>query len=885
MPSIDTRSFVYGAVFLGSLALAATCSTMSSDRSAEQAAGQSETAAMRQAAPPRVKVPEYLTPELRAQVESLKLDLVSGASTPDNADERALILFDWLNAYALTGRSIPVNMTQVVASVTQPGDPGRAMLANLDDYIRELTLYEEQPDARGTLASATIGPFQPGSMQTLKMTFTVGTRPIPGGGGFVIGRHFMSNQGIYQTSNPTGANYATATVARSGVRLAPATQKLSGMFGGFRGAADALFFKVVEGELQPGDEVTFTIGDRSAGGPGFQVQTFGNDGLRIPVYLLFAEGEPLISLPDIAYAIEGGPVARVKGFAPSIAKVGERITVSVRGEDQYKNRATGPQPAYEVLVNGAPHSRIAKGENAITLLDDISFAAPGVYRITFRSEDGRITGDTNPVWVREDEGPGIFWGETHAHSAFAEGQGSTDFFYTFGRDDARLDFLGMSEHDLWLDDWEWEQLRKATADYDDPGEFLTYLAYEWTTPTTYGGHHNVFFRTPEGRDRSARQRCPTLTDLYACLREDNDPKDVLVIPHAHQAGEYRVNDREMETLVEIMSLHGTFEWFGQRYLDQGHEVGFIAASDDHLSHPGYGAPLAGDGLSNRSGLAAVIAAEKDRDMVFDAMKARRTYATTGERIILDYDVSGGTFGERIDMTDEREIKLRAIGTAPIASIVIIKNGKVVHTEDYLTDTAARSRRIAVSFASESDPKIRDNGRGWRPWVGVLSVKGAKIEAFSAPGVTNVLTEYVREGSSPDTLEFDFGSRGNEQIIYIDLDRLAPNAVIELDLKPGRETGTPLQVATPADYPAMKVQLPVSSIKGGVYTERTPGAVFDDRISLRTVNTQLEMDRSIDWSDSGPAAEDDNYFVRVTQTDGAMAWTSPVWVGGFSRQDQ
>ncbi|MBI1338794.1 DUF3604 domain-containing protein [bacterium] len=879
---IDARSFTYGAVFFGALILAATCSSLTARDPDASPAPPVASAALQ---PANVKIPEYLSPVLRARVEALKADLAAAPSTPANADERALVLYDWLNAYALTGRSIPVNMPQSVATITQPGPPGRAALNALDDYIRELTLYEEQPDARGTLTSSTTGPFAPGSMQTIALTYTVGSKPISAGGGLLLGRHFMSNQGVYQTSDPAGANYVSASVNRSGVRLEPSTENLAGMFGGFRGGVDMPFFRVTGGELRSGDIVTITIGDRSRGGPGFQMQTFGNDGLRIPLYVSFTANSPAISLPDIAFSIEGGPVARVKGFAPSIARVGQPVTISVRGEDQYKNRATGPQPAYDLFVNGELRQRIPAGDKAITLVEGLAFSEPGVKRITFRSADGRITGDTNPIWVREGDHPGVFWGETHAHSAFAEGQGSIDFFYTFGRDDARLDFLGMSEHDLWMDDWEWEQLRTAAKKYDKPGEFLTFLAYEWTTPTTYGGHHNVFFRSPEGRSRSARQRCPTLTELYACLRRDNDPKDVLVIPHAHQTGEYRVSDREMGTLVEIMSLHGTFEWFGQRYLDQGHEVGFIAASDDHLSHPGYAAPLSGDGLSNRSGLAAVVAPGKDRDLIFDAMKARRTYATTGERIILDYDVAGGSFGERVDMTDKRDVKLRAIGTAPIASIVVVKNGQPVHTEDYLTDRTGRSNRVAVSFASETDPKIRDNGRGWRPWAGTLTVKGAKIESFSAPGVTNVLSEYVRKGAAADTLDFDLGTRGNEQVIYIDLDRMSRNAVIEIDLRSANESGTPLQVATPVTYPAMKVSLPAARLKEGVFVQTTPGAVFDDRVTLRTIGPEPAMDRSIAWTDPTPAVADDTYFVRVTQTDGAMAWTSPVWVGGFSRQTQ
>jgi hypothetical protein len=32
-------------------------------------------------------------------------------------------------------------------------------------------------------------------------------------------------------------------------------------------------------------------------------------------------------------------------------------------------------------------------------------------------------------------------------------------------------------------------------------------------------------------------------------------------------------------------MHGSFDWFGNMYLKNGFEVGFVAASDDHRSRP------------------------------------------------------------------------------------------------------------------------------------------------------------------------------------------------------------------------------------------------------------------------------------------------------------
>ena len=168
----------------------------------------------------------------------------------------------------------------------------------------------------------------------------------------------------------------------------------------------------------------------------------------------------------------------------------------------------------------------------------------------------------------------------------------------WARDDARLDFVTHSEHDIWMDDFEWNVLRenvrrfsqsprlpRSPAHAEDRG-FVAFLGYEWTIQNTQGGHHNVLFRTPDGRKRIPAQEYATLSALYQGLRDHHNPSDVVVIPHAHQAGDYRQSDPQLQPLVEVMSQHGSFEWFGRMYLRQGHQVGFTAASDNHLSQPG-----------------------------------------------------------------------------------------------------------------------------------------------------------------------------------------------------------------------------------------------------------------------------------------------------------
>ena len=75
----------------------------------------------------------------------------------------------------------------------------------------------------------------------------------------------------------------------------------------------------------------------------------------------------------------------------------------------------------------------------------------------------------------------------------------------------------------------------------------------------------MFFRAPD-RKRVPQQEAPLLPDLYRGLAAANRPDDVLVIPHAHEAGDWTRSDPDLERLVEIYSMHGSFEFFGNLYL-------------------------------------------------------------------------------------------------------------------------------------------------------------------------------------------------------------------------------------------------------------------------------------------------------------------------------
>ena len=827
---------------------------------------------------------DYLDAELRARVEHLKADAQERPTDADNAEERAGVLWDWSMAWALDGRYLPVNLTTAAHRVAITTEAG---MRAIDAFAAELALLDEQPGALGELTAET-GPFEARSWATFTQTWTVGTQNVVAGGGIAVPKHFMTNHGAFQTDDPAGDHYISIATSNAEAEFVPDAVPMGGMHGGFRGAQPILFFRLTEGELRSGDTVTVTFGDRSGGGRGLLMPTFSSDRMPFPLYVAFTpasdnEGTTglLFSLPIQEIRVTGTDLAGVRAFAPSVVRPNEPFDIAIRAEDAFRNRAQPPYPGWRVYANGGGFADLPAGDEAITVLRDVRFEEPGVYRITVAALDGSITGRGNPVLVSADA-PRVYWGDTHGHSGFAEGIGTPERFMTWAKDDARLDFVTHSEHDIWMDDHEWEVLKRNVAEFSEEGRFAAYLGYEWSTRNYFGGHHNVLFRTPEGRRRVPAQFFPRLSDLYQELRADNDPEDVVVIPHAHQAGNYRLSDPRLEPLIEIMSQHGTFEWFAKAYLRHGQQVGFTAASDNHLSQPGYTAPR-GNGLAQYGGLGAVLAAEHSSDAIFDSLRAARAYATTGERIIMDVTLNDATMGQRVPFSEDRTIRGRIVTTAPIDTVAVVKNGNDIWWRDYGTPTTygfSQTETLHVTFASEAVPMHRgDNPRGWRPWNGTLEVEGATL-------VDAALTDLV----NPDMQRFEMGddgvvrfatiTRGDTSSIRLTVTDIEDDAQVRLVLDEANEVGAgPPIFRAHATLPAATVELSLKQLWNEPVEHKLPFDIYEDTVKLRRIRMDGPDDIEFEFEEEG-TIQGDYYYVRVKQVDEEMAWSSPVWVGGY-----
>ena len=836
---------------------------------------------------------DYMAAQARTRVEALKADSAQHPTDGSNLAERTPVLWRWINDYALAAGPVPERATGILqsafrelldakregrqpkVSLAQRPD-GRAVYADarFDQVIEELRLKDEHPDALGEFEVDSRGPFTADTWITVEVTYTVGELALEQGAKVVVGRSSQWDRGDLQNNGP-GDGYVSIRASKPGVRFVKVEIPRGPERYSAVGARPA--FVLEEGRLSQGDSFTLVYGDRTGGGRGWHIHTYENDLTVLPVYIDHSGNGNYPTHHWPALQVVGSSAAGVKVFAPSVVEPGEAFELAVRSEDVNFNRARGEIPGYRVTLNGVRFRDIPAGSPAVNVLRGIRLDDEGVYRFGIESSDGGVAGSSNPVWVRNNPPHRIYWGETHSHAGLAEGQGSIDGAYRHARDDARLDFYGMSDHDTAMDDFEWMNVREAVNRYTEPGQFIAFLGYEWTVQRRLGGHHNVFYRRPFD-ERVSAQLAPNLAALYQGLRERYDTNDVLIIPHAHQPGDWRNSDTDMESLVEIMSMHGTFEWFGNYYLRNGHQVGFVAASDDHRTHPGYTGTRP-RGMTQFGGLAAALASEKTADAIFDALKQRRVYAsTTAERIIVDVELNGAQMGQRTDYSEDRRLRVRAMGTAPVSEVAVVKNGDEIYRMRPLQASLADRVTAQVTFESSSEPFIRDSPRGVRRWSGTIDVRGATLLGYRAPRIENRhLERWERQGNR---LLFRTATRGRADSVLIELEGATPSTEIVVGLDEGSEFGkAPIHVRTYRTHPARTLEFRFSELRDGLLERDLPADPDSDRVTLQLLSDDQPLDCDFEFVDQGIAGHGDYYYVRVKQLDGAMAWSSPVWVGG------
>ena len=478
---------------------------------------------------------------------------------------------------------------------------------------------------------------------------------------------------------------------------------------------------------------------------------------------------------------------------------------------------------------------------------------------TARSEDG--SGDTPAKGQRITAGDRTYlvaWGDLHRHSLVSRctvaDEPSLEDYYRYSQDVFSYDFWALTDHAENSSAHQWWTCKKLADLFLVEGSFVPLYGFEWTS---HYGHQNVIFgdvsrSAPIFSARASSTNTPT--KLWEGLDAYSD-HPAITIPHHPGAVfveyDWDYFDPRFLRLVEIFqACRGNYEspeafrrfadatgteGYVVDGLERGHRFGFVASSDH-----GTGASYVG-----------AFVDELTRGDVFEALYDRRTVAATVRGFLVDFRVNGALAGREISAGGPLQLGVSVSGVRELARIDVIRNGVVIESVQPIV--AKTADEIAVDLRVEwgrADQTV--------DWSGTLSVQDGRIlgTEYWSPAIRNVTHSQVAWESRPIHLSGVFGGLRDG----IECTVVGP-ASAEVEVL----TSLGVLRASLGDLDEGHTVTTTTEVGGGI----AMGPGIGGLIGLGSSTIEHS------WEDDPPGAV--WYYARAIQTDGEMAWSSPIWV--------
>lgn len=747
------------------------------------------------------------------------------------------------------------------------------------------------PHEIGSVSLSPTGKFEAGSYQTFTLVYTAGKFGIDDSGSMRICFRFASDQTRPQFDDPKRANYTTIVASNNAVLQYHYDPK-----GNVRPWDRTLYIKVVKGFLREGDTITVKFGETSEGSPGMRLQTFNEDTFEfhtlidpIATYCY----QPVPDQPTIQ--IVAGVPEVFLAVAPTLLDAGEKFALKMKGEDRWGNPSDQCDATFSVRavgdvdVAGLPETVTFKPGTFATIIDGLSVTSPGEVAIELLDQDGNVVTTSNPIRAQASGPLKHYWGDLHGQSEETIGTGSARQYFEYARDRAFVDATGHQGNDFQITSPFWLQLDELCEEFDEPGRFVAIPGYEWSGNTGLGGDRNIYF-PDEGRTlrRSSHALVQDHSDietdansaaeLFEALAE-NEEWDV--VGYAHCGGRYAdvklAHDGRFEKSMEVHSSWGSFEWLIQDAFEMGYRVGIVSNSDGHKGRPGASYP--GASLFGAvGGLTCFITSELSRTAVLDSMRKRHHYGTTGghdSRMFIDVKTSFSEAGTLYhDDPRHGDVDGASASEAIMGDIVHLPSGDAeLHVD---IRTASPIERVDIFNGLDHVETVRpytndDLGNRIR-----VMWEGAEYRGRFRQVIWDG-EAHISDNKIVDAKAFNFFNRDKT------LDQTSDTSLAWRALTTGNIGGFDIWVED-AYAGTLKIETPL--VKCGVPLEEIgfEDEVFDKsdilprylkvfRLPTENPHKKMTFSRKIDLKDKG----DNPIFIRLTQEDGTLAWTSPTYI--------
>lgn len=533
-------------------------------------------------------------------------------------------------------------------------------------------------------------------------------------------------------------------------------------------------------EKVTGDKLTVTVSGQDAKGASFE-------GIAVITVL----DEAVISNVKPAQGAQTGAEKRPE-ISAEISNAGENasVTMTVNGAEVNAAYANGK-------VTYTPAADMADGKVTVT--------------VTVKRADEKETSKTWSFTIGEATFQRYF-GQLHSHTQYSDGAGSLDSALAYVKalpDNANVDFVAFTDHSNYFDSknnpnveaalydtslvkdsdpsHSWATYKNTVAAFNaaNAGKMVAIAGFEMTW-SGGPGHINTF-NTPGIVSRNNttlnnKTKDAGLQAYYKLLSQKEGANSISQFNHPGTTFgnfiDFGYWDAVVDTrmyMVEVGNGEGQIGAGGyypsyEQYimaLDKGWHVAPTNNQDNHKGRWGN----ANDARD------VILTDDFSESGIYEALRARRMYATEDKNLELDYTVNGNMMGSIIDVPEKLNFEISFNDpdrTDSIAKVeLVVNSGKVAYTWDSAADLAKGS--VSVELApeytyyfvrvTEGDGDLAVTAP---VWVGEsLKLGISKAECGTSTPVTDeeltITTTFFNSEAKPATIKSITYAIGNETI--------------------------------------------------------------------------------------------------------------------------
>ncbi|MCH9612558.1 MAG: hypothetical protein S4CHLAM102_10490 [Chlamydiia bacterium] len=488
-------------------------------------------------------------------------------------------------------------------------------------------------------------------------------------------------------------------------------------------------------------------------------------------------GEPEIFNIDV----KGDKLENIRIITPSLVYKNYRFDVIVRFEDKFGNlTSNAPEDTlieltYDQLRENL-NWKLFIPETGFIALPNIYFNEAGNYVLKLNNLKTGESFKSAPIKCFLESDRYVNWGVLHGESKRFDGTENMESALRHVRDDLAYQFYSSSppDYDPNVTPELWKSISTTVAEFNEDDRFVTFLGSNWNGSSSQEGMRQ-FLVTKDHKPllRKKDSKTSTLKKIYKLY----NPKELISIPCFTMAEKCSFNfenfNPDFERVVEIYNAWGssectekegntrpisgsgkkttgeTAEGSLRAALNKNMRFGFVAGG---LDQRGIYADFYGTNQTlYSSGLTAIFAKDYSRESLFNSLYNRHCYATTGDRILISFNIAKAPMGSELSLTAKpglqyiRHISGFVAGTDKLKKVEIFRNGEVYKcVEDSDTyfefeiDDTEDFKTITIESPDERPPFVyyylrvtQENGQiGWSSpiWIDLEGKAAATEEA-------------------------------------------------------------------------------------------------------------------------------------------------------------